>query len=79
LKGGEKYENNRRKPNARLERLQSLHKQNGISKPSDLECQAIQKCRKECGVSKISMYMLQWFATLWEAKKALEISEGRRV
>ena len=71
LKGGEKYEIIEENPMLGW-RGCSRYISKWYIQAFRLECQAIQKCRKEWGLKNIYV-MLPMVRTLWEAKKALEI------
>ena len=71
LKGGEKYEIVEENPMLGW-RGASRYISKWYIQAFKLECQAIQKCRKEWGLKNVYV-MLPMIRTLWEAKKALEI------
>ncbi len=71
LKGGEKYEIVEANPMLGW-RGCSRYISQWYEKAFRLECQAIQKCRKEWGLKNVWI-MLPVVRTLWEAKKSLEI------
>jgi len=71
LKGGEKYEIVEANPMLGW-RGCSRYISQWYEKAFRLECQAIQKCRKEWGLKNVWV-MLPVVRTVWEAKKSLEI------
>jgi len=71
LKGGEKYEIVEENPMLGW-RGCSRYISKWYIQAFRLECQAIQKCRKEWALKNVYV-MLPMIRTLWEAKKALEI------